>query len=91
MLEFTKSLVGQYPVVFGVEQSGGGLPQCRRAIRSSPKMHTPFTVIAQIQLGKRGLVAPRKRRLRAALFLQPGERKFDVLACAQLAGRIIGA
>ena len=81
MLEFAKALVGQHPVVFGVEQTGGGLPQRGRAIRSGTKMHTKFAVVAQIQLGKGGLVAPRKRRLRAALFLQAGEREFDVLAC----------
>jgi hypothetical protein len=56
---------------FGVEQTGGGLPHRRRAIRSGAKMHAAFAVIAQIQLGKRRLVAARKRRLGAALFLQP--------------------
>ena len=52
MLEFAKALVGQHPVVFGVEQTGGGLPQRGRAIRSGTKMHTTFAVVAQIQLGK---------------------------------------
>ena len=91
MLEFAKALVGQHPVMLGVEQTGGGLPQRRRAIRSGTKMHTALAVIAQIQLGKCRLVAARERRLRAALFLQPGEREFDVLAGAQLAGGIIRA
>ena len=48
MLEFAEAFVRQHPVVFGVEQTGGGLPQCGRAIRSGAEMHTPFTVIAQI-------------------------------------------
>ncbi len=82
MLELAKALVGQHPVVLGVEQSGGGLPQRWRAIRSGAKMHAAFAVIAQIQFGKCGLIAACKRRLRAALFLQPGEREFDVLAGA---------
>ena len=91
MLELAKALVRQHPVVFGVEQTGGGLAHRRRAIRSGAKMHAAFAVIAQIQLGKCRLVAARKRRLGAALFLQPGKREFDVLAGAQLAGGIIGA
>ena len=89
-LEVAEALVRQNPVVLGVEQAGGGLPQRWRAIRSGAKMHTAFAVIAQIQLGKCRLVAARKRRRRAALFLQPGEREFDVLAGAQLAGGVIG-
>ena len=91
MIEFPEALVGQHPVVFDVEQPGRGLPQRWRTIRSGAKMHAAFAVIAQVQLGKGGLVAARKRRLRAALFLQPGKREFDVLAGAQLAGGIIWA
>ena len=91
MLQLAKALVRQHPVVFGVEQTGGGLAHRRRAIRSGAKMHAAFAVIAQIQLGKCGLVAARKRRPGAALFLQPGKREFDVLAGTQFAGGIIGA
>src|SRR4029077_17054246 len=69
MIEFAEALVGQHPVVFGLEQTGSGLPQRWRTIRSGSRMHAAFAFIAQIQLGKCGLVAPRKRRLRAALFL----------------------
>ena len=85
-------------------RSSGSIPLCstsnkpaaasahrRRAIRSGAKMHAAYAFIAQIQLGKRGLVAARKRRLGAALLLQPGEREFDVLAGPQLAGGVIGA
>jgi hypothetical protein len=54
-------------------------------------MHAAFAVIAQVQLGKRRLIAARKRLLRAALFHQTRNREFEVLASAQLAGRIIGA
>ena len=91
MIEFAEALVVQHPVVFGVEQSRGGLPQRWRTICSGAKMHAAFAFIAQIQLGKCGLVAARKHRLRAAFFLQPGKREFDVLAGAQFAGGIIGA
>ena len=90
-LEVAKALLREHAVVFGIEQTDGGLTHRRRAIRSGAEMHTPFTVIAQIQLGKCGLVAARERRLRAALLLQPGEREFDVFASAQLAGGIIRA
>src|SRR5271165_3077568 len=43
MLEFAKALVGQNPVVFGVEQTGGGLAQRRRAIRSGAEMHAALS------------------------------------------------
>jgi hypothetical protein len=86
-----EALIGQNPVALGLEQTGSGLPQRRRAIRSGAKMHTAFAVIAQIQLGKCRPIAARKRRLRAALFPQPGQREFDVLAGTQLAGGVIGA
>ena len=91
MLELAEAVVGQHPVVRGVEQAGGSLPQRRRAIRSGAKMHAAFAVIAQIQLGKCRLVTARKRRLRTALLLQPGERELDVLAGPQFAGGVIGA
>src|ERR1700756_206143 len=91
MLEVAKALVGKHPVVLDVEQNGGGLLQRWRAIRSGTKIHTAFTVIAQIKFGKCGLIAPRKRRPRAALFLELSEREFDVLAGPQLAGGVIGA
>ena len=91
MLELAEPLLRQHPVVFGVEQSGGGLPHRQRAIRSGAKIHATFAFIAQIQLGKCRLVAARERRLGAALFLQPGKREFEVLAGSQLAGGIIGA
>jgi hypothetical protein len=89
--QLAKTLIGQHSVVLGVEQTGGGLPQRRRAIRAGAKMHAAFTVVAQIKLGKCGLIAARKRRPGAALFLQPGKREFDVLAGTQLAGGIVGA
>ena len=82
---------GSIPSCSASNKTGGGLAQRRRAIRSGAKMHAAFAVIAQIQLGKCRLVATRERRLCAALFLQPGEREFEVLAGAQLAGGIIGA
>ena len=91
MLELAETLLRQHPVVLGVEQTGGGLAHRRRAIRSGTKMHAAFAFIAQIQLGKCGLVAARERRLCAALFLQPGKREFEVLAGPQFAGGIIGA
>ncbi|GLI94687.1 hypothetical protein LMG27198_36790 [Methylocystis echinoides] len=54
-------------------------------------MHAAFSVIVQIQFGEGGLVAARKRRLGAALFLQSGEREFNMLASSQLARGIIRA
>ena len=91
MLELAKPLLRQHPVVFGVEQAGGGLAYRRRAIRSGAKMHAAFAVIAQIQLGKCRLVAARERRLCTALFLQLRKREFEMLAGAQLAGGVVGA
>ena len=80
MLEFAKAIVRQHSVVPGVEQAGSGLAHRRWAIRPGTKMHAALAFIAQIQLGKCRLIAARERGLRAALFLQPGEREFDVLA-----------
>ncbi len=91
LLKLAKALLRQHPVLFGIEQTGGGLAHRRRAIRSGAKMHAAFAFIAQIQLGKCRLVAARKRRPGAALFLQPRQREFDVLASTQFAGGIIGA
>src|SRR6266404_1685556 len=54
-------------------------------------MHAAFAVIAQIEFGEGRLVAPRERRLGAALSLQPGQREFEMLAGAQFAGGIVGA
>ncbi len=91
LLELAQPLLGQHPVAFDIEQGGGGLAHRRRTIRSGAKMHAAPAVIAQVQLGKRRLVAARERPPRAALFHQPGQCEFEVLAGAQLAGGIIGA
>src|SRR5712664_1635431 len=42
MLQLAKALLWQHPVVFRVEQTGGGLAHRRRAIRSGAKMHAAF-------------------------------------------------
>ena len=91
MLQLAQALVGEQSVAFGVEQAGGGLAQFRRAIGSGAKMHATPAVVAQIEFGECRLVAARKRRLGAALLLQPREREFEVLAGAEFAGGIIGA
>ena len=91
MLQLAEAIIREHPVLFGVEQDGGGFAHRRRAVRPGAKMHTEPAFIAQIQLGKCGLVAARKRGLGTALFLQPGKGEFEVLAGPQLAGRIIGA
>ncbi|MHB8428776.1 MAG: hypothetical protein ACYDGU_13720 [Acidiferrobacterales bacterium] len=54
-------------------------------------MDRPDALLAQIELGKGWLIAMRKRRLGAALLLQPGECEFNVLAGSQLVGRVIWA
>src|SRR5450755_3829039 len=90
MLQLAEALAWKHSIVFGVEQTGGGLAHRRRTVRSGAKMHAALALIAQIQLGKCRLVAARKRRPGAALFLQPRKREFDVLAGTQLAGGIIG-
>ena len=66
--DLAEALLRKHAVALSIEQSGGGLLQRRRAIRSGTKMHTAFAVIAQIQLGKCRVVAACKRRLRATLF-----------------------
>ena len=91
ILDVAKAIFREHAVMFGIEQNLGGLTHRRRAIRSGAKMHAAFAVIAQVQLGKRGLVATLERCPGAALFLQPAKREFDVLAGAQFAGGIIGA
>ncbi len=90
-LQVAKAVVRKHSVAVEVEQCRGGLLDCRRAVRSGTKMNAASAFIAQIELRKYGLVAARKRRLGAALFLQLGEREFDMLTGAQLAGGIIGA
>lgn len=89
--QLAKAVVRKHAVAIGVEQSGGALLHRPRAVRSGTKMDAAFAVVAKIELGKCGPVAPRKRRLGAALFLQLGEREFDMLTGAQLAGGVIGA
>src|SRR5258708_32833213 len=91
MLQLAKAVVRQHPVAFGVEETRGGLAHCRRAIRSGAEVHAASTVIAQIQFGKRGLVATRKRRPGTALLPQVGKREFDVLTGTQFPRGIIWA
>src|SRR6185437_3126108 len=74
-VQLVEALVRQQAVMREVEQTGGGLAHRRWAICSGAKMHTAFAVIAKIQLGKCGLIAPRECRLGAALLLQLGERE----------------
>ena len=68
MLELAKPLVRQHAVVLGVEQTGAAFAHRRRAIRSGAEMHAAFAVIAQIQLGKRWLVAARNAVLAPRFF-----------------------
>ena len=64
-----------------------------RTIGSRPKMHRPLIAlrgcVAKIDLGEWRMVSARKRRLRAALFLEIKECELDVLAGPEFVGGVV--
>lgn len=71
--DHAETLLGQAPVLRGVEQSGGRARERRRTIAAGAKVHRTGCAIAQVQLGEHRPIATRECAPGSTL-LQPGNR-----------------
>ena len=89
IVEFAQTVLRQEAVAVQIEQPGGHLPQFRRTIGSSAEMQATTTLVAQVEFGKRRLIASGERRFGAALLLQLSKHEFEMLAGPELVGAIV--
>ena len=89
--ERVEAIFGQAPVVLGVEQLVRARHQFGRAVGSRLEAHVAPAAVLQVHFAEGRRKAARERGLAAAPLGEFGERELDMLARAEVIGRVVEA